>query len=173
MLILDWNDLLLLMLLSLLVDFWCICIKAFFNWVSKTIRGCILVLLYFALWLVQKTCKSWLGYPRFPALYTVWLFPLWFSLALKGISFHLIGHCDYYGFVLTTLNRKALQESRKEFLSLLTIGRWVGGCWSVTMWTYTTTQSNSKAAGHAGSLLLFLCLHVSTKYLFNLKRHQK
>ena len=40
MLILDWNDSLLLMLLSLLVDFWCICIKAFFNWVSKTIREC-------------------------------------------------------------------------------------------------------------------------------------
>ena len=69
------------------------------NWSQKKMRSPLRPIK--CKWLNQ----SWLGHPRFPALWTVCLF---FSLAEYVIFSSLIGCWDCYGFGFLTIDRKAL-----------------------------------------------------------------
>ena len=80
-----------------------------------------LVLLYFALWLVQKTyatlklkpITSWS--PAFSrALFSLFVFTLSSHWLFIVFSFLLIGRCDYFGFGFTTLNQRAKSQSKKK-----------------------------------------------------------
>ena len=57
---------------------------------------------------MQNQKQSRLGHPRFPAFRLIGRFALSSHWLFRVFPFLLTGHCDYFGFGFTTLNRKEL-----------------------------------------------------------------
>ena len=103
-----------------------------------------LVLLYYNVWLVQKTRttlstnqiknkkkkQSRLSHPRFPALWTVFLFLFWALIgSLKYLSSSDWPLCNHFGFGFTSLERRSiiLYKATEQLFA-----RHIGGpmCWT-------------------------------------------